>query len=183
MNHVFIVLTEQRLRGGADAVPLLQLFAAAHGHPGALRRKALHMVLLLLEQAFRNEHRQVHVLVAGGLEALIHLVLDILPDGVTVGAVDEHTLDGGVVDQLRLFAHVGVPLGEIHLHIGDLLHLFLAGILSHNNPSFSKLLGVVVRIHCRGILCKSQDFRGSPSSVTASPCHLPPSRGKAWVRR
>ena len=36
-----------------------------------------------------------------------------------------------VYHELRLPAHVGVPLGEVHLHVGDLLHLLLVGVLSH----------------------------------------------------
>ena len=89
------------------------------------------MVLLLLEQGLGNEHGQVHVLVPCLLELLIQFVLDVFPNGVAIGAVDEHSLDGGVVDQLCLPAHVGVPLGKVHLHIGDLLHLLLVGILGH----------------------------------------------------
>ena len=131
VDDVLIVLAEQGLGGGADAVALLQLLAAAVGHPGALGGEALHVVLLLLEQALGDEHGQIHVLVAGLLELLVQGVLDVLPDGVAVGAVDEHALDGGVVDELRLPAHVGVPLGEVHLHVGDLLHLLLVGVLSH----------------------------------------------------
>ena len=135
VDDVLIVLTEQGLGGGADAVALLQLLAAAVGDPGALGGEALHVVLFLLEQALRDEHGQVHVFVAGLLKALVQLGLDVLPEGVAVGvavgAVDEHALDGGVVDELRLPAHVGVPLGEVHLHVGDLLHLLLVGVLSH----------------------------------------------------
>ena len=131
VDDVLVVLAEQGLRGGADAVALLQLLAAAVGYPGALGGKALHVVLLLLQQALRDEHGQIHILVAGLLELLVQLSLDVLPDGVAIGAVDEHALDGGVVDQFRLLAHVGVPLGEVYLHIGDLLYLLLVGILSH----------------------------------------------------
>ncbi len=131
VDDVLVVLAEQGLGGGTDAVALLQLLAAAVGDPGALGGEALHMVLLLLEQGLGDEHGQVHVLVAGLLELLVQRVLDVLPDGVAIGAVDEHALDGGVVDQLRLPAHVGVPLGKVHLHIGDLLHLLLVGILGH----------------------------------------------------
>ena len=131
VDDVFIVLAEQGLAGGTDAVALLQLFAAAHGDPGALGGKALHMVLLLLEQGLGDEHGQVYVLVPGLLELLVQGVLDVLPDGVAIGAIDEHTLDGGVVDELCLLAHVGVPLGKVHLHVGDLLHLLLVGVLSH----------------------------------------------------
>ena len=119
------VLAEQGLGGGADAAPLLQLLRAPHGDPGALGGKALHVVLLLLEQGLGDEHGQVDVLVAGLLELLVQLRLDVLPDGVAVGPVDEHPLDGGVVDELGLLAHVGVPLAEVDLHIGDLLDLLL----------------------------------------------------------
>ena len=87
------------------------------------------MVPLLLEQALGNEHREIDVFMAGPLELRVQAVLDILPNGVAVGAVNEHALDAGVVDELRLPADVGEPLGEVHLHIGDLLHLFL--ILCH----------------------------------------------------
>ena len=136
LDDVLIMLAEQRLAGGADAVALFQSVAAAHGHPGALRGEALHVVLLLLQEGFGDQHGQVDVLVARFLKALVQLRLNILPDGVAIGAVDEHALDGGVVDQLRLFAHIGVPLGEIHLHVGDLFH-FLFVILSHSfHPLF-----------------------------------------------
>ena len=131
VDNVLVVLAEQGLRGGTDAVALLQLLAAAVGDPGALGGEALHVVLLLLEQGLGNEHGQVHVLVPCLLELLIQFVLDVFPNGVAIGAVDEHSLDGGVVDQLCLPAHVGVPLGKVHLHIGDLLHLLLVGILGH----------------------------------------------------
>ena len=131
VDDVLVVLTEQSLGGGTDAVALLQLLAASVGDPGALGGEALHMILLFLEQGFRDEHGQVYVLMPGLFELLIQFVLNVFPDGVAVGAVDEHSLDGGVVDQLCLPAHIGVPLGKIHLHIGDLLHLLLIGILGH----------------------------------------------------
>ena len=51
------VLAEERLARGADAEPLGQLLAAAHGHPGALGREALHVVLLALEKALRYQQR------------------------------------------------------------------------------------------------------------------------------
>ena len=129
VDDMGVVLAEQGLGGGADAVPLLQLLTAAVGHPGALGGEALHVILLLLEQALGDQHGQIHVLMPGLLELLVQNLLEILPDGVAVGAEDEHTLDGGVVNQLRLPAHVGKPLGEVHLHVGDLLHLLL--VLCH----------------------------------------------------
>ena len=69
---------------------------------------------------------------AGLLELGVHDALDVLPDGVAIGAQDGEALDTGVLHQLRLAADVGVPLGEIVLHAGDLLYLLL---LSHNASS------------------------------------------------
>ena len=129
VDDVGVVLTEQGLGGGADAVALLQLVPAAVGHPGALGREALHVVLLPLEQGLGDQHGQVYVLVPGLFKFPVQDVLDVLPDGVAVGAVDEHALDAGVVDELGLLTHVGEPLGEVHLHIGDLLHLLF--VLCH----------------------------------------------------
>ena len=136
VDDVGVVLAEQGLGGGADAVALLQLLRAAHGHPGALGGKALHVVLLLLEQTLGDQHGQVHVLMPGFLELLIQDLLEILPNGVAIGTEDEHALDGGVVNQLRLFAHVGEPLGKVHLHIGNLFHLFLVLCHLYLNPLF-----------------------------------------------
>ena len=125
MNDVMKMLTEERLRGGTDAVTLLELLAAAHGDPCALRRKAFDMILLLLEQGFGNQHWHIDVLRTGFLEFRVHDSLDILPDCIAVGAVNEHALNGRIVDQLRLFAHVRVPLGKVNLHIGNLFDFFL----------------------------------------------------------
>ena len=123
VDDIFVVLTEERLAGGTNAVALLQRLAAAGGDPGALRREALHMILLLLQQALRDEHGKVYVLVAGGFKLPVQLVLHVLPDGVAVGAVDEHSLDAGVVDQLRFSAHVCEPLCKVYISGGDSVYL------------------------------------------------------------
>ena len=122
------VLAEERLAGGADAQPLGQLLAAADGDPGALGREARDVVLLLLQQALGYEHGHADVLVARGLEALVQRRLYVLPDGVAVGPQDEEALHAGVVNELRLGAHVGEPLGEVLIHIGYALDFL---VLSH----------------------------------------------------
>ena len=68
------------------------------------------------------------------LKAGIQLLLDVFPDGIAVGTINKHALDRGIVNQLRLLAHISVPLGKVDLHIGDLFHLFLI-ILSHSRFS------------------------------------------------
>ena len=69
----------------------------------------------------------------------VHDVLNVLPDGIAIGPVNEDALYGGVVDQLCLFAHIGVPLGKIDLHIGDLLDFLF---FRHINSSFRKYFSV-----------------------------------------
>ena len=130
VDDIFIVLAEQRLTGGPDAVALLQLLAAAAGDPGALGSEALHVVLLLLQQALGNQHGHRHVFMAGGLKLTVQLLLHVFPDGIAVRAVDEHALDAGIINELRLFANIGEPLGEVHVPGGDGVHLSL--ILSHS---------------------------------------------------
>lgn len=123
------VVAEEGLGGGPDAQALGQLLAAAYSDPGALGGKALHMVLLLLEQALGDEHGHGDVLVSVTLEHSVQLVLNVFPDGVAVRAHNEAALDTGVVHQLSLGAHIGEPLGEIYLHVGDLFNFL---VFCHN---------------------------------------------------
>lgn len=132
VDDVVEVLAEQRLGRRADTVALLELLTAAHCDPRALRREALDVVLFLLQQGFRDQHRHIDVLCAGLLEFRIHQTLDIFPNGIAVRTVDKHALDRGIVDQLCLFADIRVPLGKIDLHIGDLFNfLFFGHSLPH----------------------------------------------------
>ena len=93
--------------------------------------EAVDELALLLQPALGDQNGHRHVLVAGLLELTVHDALDILPDRVAVGTQDREALDAGVLDQLRLAADIGVPLGKIDLHIGDLLDfLFFRHIAS-----------------------------------------------------
>ena len=95
------------------------------------------MIFFLLQQALGDEHGHRHVFVAGGLELPVQLLLHIFPDGVAIGAVDEHALDAGIVNELRLLAHIGKPLCKINVPGGDGVHLSL--ILCHKSfVSFSR---------------------------------------------
>ena len=87
------------------------------------------MILLLLEQTLGDQHGHGHIGVAGALKVGVQLLLDVLPDGIAIGTEDKHALGAGIVDELCLGADIGIPLGEVHLHIGDAFHLFL--LFSH----------------------------------------------------
>ena len=64
----------------------------------------------LVEEALRDEQREVGVDVAGVLEAPVELALDRLPDRVALGADDHAALDRRIVGQLGRLDDVEVPL-------------------------------------------------------------------------
>ena len=93
------------------------------------------MILFLLQQALRDQHGHGHVLMSVPFEHSVQNLLDILPDGVAIGAHDEAALDAGVIHQLCLGANIGEPLGKVHFHIGDLFHfLFFCHCISSLSP-------------------------------------------------
>ncbi len=110
---------------------LLQLFRAALRHPCNLRRKALDMLRFLQQQAFRNQHREIHVLMTRFLEALVHFLLDALPDGVAVRANDHAAAHRRVIAQLRLEDDVRIPLREVLIARCDVGYKFLLLFLRH----------------------------------------------------
>jgi len=105
---------DDRLRGRADDIGLFQFLAAGHCHHRQLRRETLHMLSFLAHEALRDEKREVSVLVASGLETVVQLALQALPDGVAV-RLDDHA----GFDELSGLGHVAlknyvlVPLGKI----------------------------------------------------------------------
>ena len=78
-----------------------------------------------LQQALRDQHGHCHVLMAGSLEPGIQILLDQLPDGLTIGAQDDKALHTGILHQLCLHADVGVPLCKVFFLTGDRLHELL----------------------------------------------------------
>ena len=134
LDNICIMLAEQRLRRGAHAKPLRQLFRAAVRHPCDLGRKALYMILLLLEERFGDKHRHANVFMPGLFKLFIEHALNILPNRVAIRAEDQAAAHAGIVDQLGLFHDIRVPLGEVLPHRGDRFdHLF---ILCHRFSSF-----------------------------------------------
>ena len=141
LQNVGKMLTEQGLGSGADGVPLLSLVNTAVGNPGTLGSEAFHMILFLLQKAFRDQQRHVHIFYALGLKHLVHNMLNVFPNSIAVGTVNEHALNGRIVNELCLGAHIGEPLGKVHFHIGDLLNLFIFchNISSSRVPNFDTI--------------------------------------------
>ena len=196
VQHTGPVIAEHGLAGGANRQTLFQLVRAAHRDPRHLRREAIDQLAFLLQQALRDQYGHRHVLVAGGLEAGIHVFLDQLPDGLTVGAQDDEALDAGILDQLCLDADVGIPLCEVLLLTGDRLYeLFV--VFCHFNLILPRPCAkrssfrTNPYIKPRRSLCRVQS-RGcgaflhlllSPCGCPQSSPHHPPCAGSRWRRR
>ena len=107
-------VADDGLRGRPDDVRLFQLLAAGQGHHRQLGREAFHVLGLLVQKALRDQQREVHILMAGGLEAVVELALQQLPDGVAVG-LDDHAAfdDFGGLGHVALQNHVLIPGSKI----------------------------------------------------------------------
>ena len=116
MNIILIEIAEQRLRSRTHAHALLQLLQSAMCYPCNLRRKALYVILFLLKQALRNQHRKVYILHARLFETAVQLMLNVLPDCIACRFDDHAALYACVITQLCFFYNVRIPLREILVH-------------------------------------------------------------------
>ena len=131
LQHARPMIAEHCLGRRTEGQTLFQLFAAAHRDPRDLGRKAVDQFAFFFQQTLGDQDRHRNVFMAGLLELRVHDTLDVFPDRVTIGTQDRKALDGRILDQFCLAADIGVPLGKIDLHIGDLLDfLFFRHIAS-----------------------------------------------------
>ena len=125
------MIAEHCLGRRTEGQTLFQLFAAAHRDPRDLGRKAVDQFAFFFQQTLGDQDGHRNVFMASLLELRVHDTLDVFPDRVTIGTQDRKALDGRILDQFCLAADIGVPLGKIDLHIGDLLDfLFFRHIAS-----------------------------------------------------
>ena len=139
MQHMAEMVAEHRFAGGAHSKALFQRVRTACSDPGNFGGKAVYQLALLFQQAFGDQDGHRDVFMAGLLELRVHDALDVFPDRIAVWPQDRKALDGRILDQLRLAADIGVPLGKIDLHIGDLLDFLF---FRHINSSFRKYFSV-----------------------------------------
>ena len=125
LQHICKMLAEQRLGCGSDSITLFQLVNTAHSNPGALRCKTFHVILFFLQQTFGNQQRHIDILNANLFKLGIHNPLDVFPNGIAIGTVNKYTLNGRIINQLRLLTYVGKPLCKVYLHICNLFNLFI----------------------------------------------------------
>ena len=107
-------VADDGLRRRTDDVRLFQFLAAGDGHHGQLRREAFDVLGFLVQKALRDQQREIHVLMAGGLEAVVELALQQLPDSVAVG-LDDHAAfdDFGGLGHVALQNDVLIPGGKV----------------------------------------------------------------------
>ena len=126
LDPLRVEVAEDRLTGRPNGQALLKLLAACMRHPGDLRREALDVLGLSLEEAFGDEQREIGVLVARSFEAMVQPGLHVLPEGEAVWADDHRAADWlEVVRQLRAPNGGGVPAREC-LALGGVLGRQLA---------------------------------------------------------
>ena len=78
-------MVDDRLGGGTDDQRLFEFLAAAVRNYRKLGREPLDVLGFLLDEALRDEQREVCVAGAGALDALVELVAHRLPNGKSVG--------------------------------------------------------------------------------------------------
>ena len=120
MNYISVVLAEKSLRCRTYTEPVLQLLVSAVSYPCHLRRKALNVILFLLEKALRDKHRHTNILMSQSLEFGIKDMLHIFPYRIAVGTYYHTALYACIFYKLCLFADVGIPLSKILVHRGYL---------------------------------------------------------------
>src|SRR5580765_4973081 len=99
---------------------------------GDLRREALDVLRLLVEQALGDEQRKVGVDVSGPLELGVERLLNQLPDRVALWPDDHTAFDRRVVGELRAANDIEVPLREVLRAGGDFGdERFFLGLLRH----------------------------------------------------
>ena len=109
------VLADDGFACRADGKRLGQLLASAVGHDGELRTESLDVVGLALEEAHRDQQREVRVLSSRGLDPLVDLGLHPLPHRVAVGPDDDGAACRAVLGQLRLGQDVLIPARKVVL--------------------------------------------------------------------
>src|SRR5258708_39011943 len=73
------------------------------------------------EETFRDEQGEIGVLMACFLEAIIQLILDILPQRVAVGLYDHAAAHGRIIRQVRALDKFVIPLRVIFTAGGESL--------------------------------------------------------------
>ncbi len=113
LDPVLVEVADDALARRPDGEPLLQHLPPPYRHPRELRVEALDVLGLLLQVTLGDEERKVGVLVARGLEAVVEVALDALPDLEPVRPYGEGPPNRPVIRQLRHPDKLQVPLARV----------------------------------------------------------------------
>ena len=114
LNPLGEEVADDGLRRRPDHVRLFEFLAAGDGDHRQFRREAFDVLGFLLQEALRDQQREIDVLVVGGLEALVEFALQHFPDGVAVGLDDHAALDDfGGFRHVALQYDVLIPGGKV----------------------------------------------------------------------
>ena len=83
-----------------------------------------HMVFFLLQKTFGNEQGHINIFMSRGLETLVQLLLNQLPNGIAIGTDNHAAFNTGIIHKVCLFDNICVPSAEIDLHGGDFFNHF-----------------------------------------------------------
>jgi len=113
-------VADDGFRSGPDDVRFFQLFAAGDCHHRQFGRESFDVFGFLLEEALRNQEREIDVLVTGGLEAIVELTLEQLPDRISIGFDDHAAFDDlGRLGHVSLEDDILIPSGKVLAARGD----------------------------------------------------------------
>ncbi len=94
------------------------------GYHGAFLGKAFHMVGFAAEERFRDEEREICVLVPCGFEHVVELTLHLFPDCIAI-RLDHHTAaHGRLFGQISFDNQLVVPLGVVVGTFCEVLEFF-----------------------------------------------------------
>ena len=117
---------------GGDELTIRAHFETRVGDDGAFLGEAVDVRGFLLDVADRDEEREVGVHVAGLLELLVEVAVDVLPESVTPRLDHHATADRAVLGQVGMLDHLEVPFRIVILAgRGDGGLRFGGGLLGH----------------------------------------------------
>ena len=120
LNPIPIGIPDDRFRRRTDDKRLFEFGSAGVSNDSHFRGKSFDVFGFFLQEAFRYEHREICVHMAGFLEHPIQRLLHLFPDGIAVGADDHATLNWRVIREFCCGNHIGIPPGVVLTALGDL---------------------------------------------------------------
>lgn len=101
------------LASGANGDGFLHFALARSRHPSDFRSKVFDVLLLGGQSLLGHQEREVRVLHSELLDASVEVLLNLFPNGISVGSQDVASRDVVVVEHFGLQDGLSVPVGEV----------------------------------------------------------------------